>query len=100
MAVEFMYVKYDQLLAVANEFRRQSDCIQQMSKQLQSGKSKLDQSWRGEGYDKFNLEMNEKIFPQLKRLAEALDQASKLVVKMDGIIHQGEQEGQKAFPNY
>ncbi len=97
---EFFFVKYDQLQAVSAEFHRQADCIAEMIKQLRSGKNKLDQSWKGDGYDKFNQEMEGDVFKRLQRLQAALEQAGKIVKQIDDLMHRSEMDAQKAWPTF
>jgi len=79
---EFFHIEYDKLEQVAQAFQQQAQCMEDVLKQLQQAKSRLDQSWSGDAYNQFNEEMLQTIFPKITKFQNALTQAGQLITKL------------------
>ncbi len=90
------HVDYAKLGEVAKIFMDQARCVQEMIKQVNDGKRRLDQTWSGKGYNSFNAEMS-RIFPRLTKLEERLANASNVVNKIAEAVQAAEKQAQGLF---
>jgi len=89
---------HDQLNNIASTFSSQADTINQMNQNL---KGKMEQlrggDWVGKGATKFYNEMDSSVMPSLKRLQNALSQASSTTKKIGQLMKQTEDESARIF---
>lgn len=90
------HVDYAKLSDVAKIFMEQARCIQELIKQVNDGKRRLDQTWSGKGYNSFNAEMS-KVLPRLTKLDERLANASSVVNKIAEAVQAAEKQAQGLF---
>ena len=87
--------QFDDLKKIADTFNRSADEIQTMTKNLMSCKETLKSGdWIGKGADQFYNEMDGEVLPTLKRLNEALAQASQITNQVVQTMQQAQDESQ------
>ena len=87
--------QFDDLKKIAETFNQGADEIQTMTKNLMSCKDTLKNGdWKGKGADQFYNEMDGEVLPTLKRLNEALAQASQITNQVVQTMQQAQDESQ------
>lgn len=90
---------YDDMEKVSKIFNQQQNQIAQVNKKLKSAQEQLEggKDWIGHGATQFYNEMNSDIMPAMKRLEQAMGQASQISKKIHGIMKQAEDESASVF---
>lgn len=84
---------YDQLKNIQSTFQKEAEDIDRMIQNLKSAYDPLRQNdWIGPGATAYFNEMESSVFPSLRRLKNALDQAAKTTKQISDAIRQAEQE--------
>lgn len=89
---------YDQMQQVVKVFKDQHSALTQMNNKIKSAQETLvSGDWIGKGAKQFYSEMDQKVMPSLKRLANAMDAGATHLSKAHKIMHQAEQDSSKTF---
>jgi len=89
---------YDLLAQISQIFTRHSTETQQMINRVNQAVSTLQGGdWLGKGANAFYREMEQEIFPSLKRLAAALNIAARTTRQIDKVLHEAEDEAARIF---
>ncbi len=92
-------INYQEMTAIAKKFSQQQQQILQMERKLKRAVQSLHQEgWIGLGSDAFFQEMEGKVMPGVKRLHEALGEASKETNNISKLLSQAEQDAAGLFP--
>lgn len=94
---EKIEVSYDDLQRIATSFNNGSQSVDGMIQSIQQAVDNLRATWEGRGADAFFKEMEEMIFPGLKKLSSALDQAAATSTQVSGLFQQAESEASGLF---
>lgn len=98
MSVPLIQAKYEELTTIANRFSAQSKAQADLQNQLKRAVQPLQQGgWQGQGSAAFFAEMNGKIFPAMRRLGEALEQAQTVTLEIKEIMERAEEEAASPF---
>ena len=90
--------EYDQLATLANQFEQEADQTLQMFQQIQNMVENLQGGgWIGVGADRFYAEMEDLLFPALKRLVQALEDTGNCVSRVSSLFSEAEQEASGQF---
>jgi WXG100 family type VII secretion target len=89
---EKFQVNYGELQGIGQRFSRQSDEIGILIRRMEAGILDLQHSWSGHGAAAFFGEMDGTVLPGVKRLQQALGQASEACGKIAQVIRQAEEE--------
>jgi WXG100 family type VII secretion target len=88
-----MRADYDQLKDIAGMFNTEGDAtsrvnqnLKQLADQLQGG------DWIGKGAQAFSQEMNSDVLPAMKRLATAMQSASRITNQMAQVVKKAEDD--------
>jgi len=93
MAVSKIRIHHTQAQQIAKTFAQQANEVRQSIQNLKSKMETLQKGdWKGDSANKFYAEMNGKVLPALNRLAAALDEASKIMLKIAAQLKQTEDE--------
>lgn len=83
---------YDIVKQVGDAMQSQQGSVQQTNQKLQSVFEQLKGGdWEGEGAQAFFTEMDEKVMPAMKRLADALSESDRVSKQIEKLAHEGEQ---------
>lgn len=90
---------YDDMEKVSRIFTQQKSELAQVNKKLKSAQEQLEggKDWIGRGATEFFKEMNGEVMPAMKRLENAMGQASRISKKIHGIMKQAEDESSSVF---
>ncbi len=89
---------YAGLQDIAKQFQNQSDAVRSTHQNLKSNVDQLrGKDWVGKGADKFTQEWDSAVEPMVKRLMNALDEASKITKQISQIAKQAEEESSGCF---
>jgi WXG100 family type VII secretion target len=89
---------YDSLAKISQSFGRQATATQKTIQQIQRSVGTLQSGdWIGKGATAFYREMEGEVLPALKRLAAALETASRLTQQASQVMHQAEEEAAGIF---
>lgn len=89
---------YDLLAQISQMFTRHSTETQRMINRVNQAFTTLQGGdWLGKGANAFYREMEHDVFPSLKRLAAALNIASRTTRQIDKILHEAEAEAARIF---
>lgn len=89
---------YDSLAKISQSFARQAAATQRTIQKIQQGVGTLQGGdWIGKGATAFYREMEAEVLPTLKRLAAALEAASRLTQQASQVMHQAEEEAAGIF---
>ncbi len=89
---------YDQLKNVAQTFSSQADTLNQMMQNINSNVDTLQGGdWSGQGAQAFFKEMNDTVFPTLKRLNHAMTEAARITQQIAQIMHNAEESAAGVF---
>lgn len=92
---------YEQLRQIAQILAQQATTCQQTTQSIQTHKATLQNGdWVGQGAMAFYAEMDTSILPSPKRLANALAQASQIVLHISGVMYQAEQDAAAVFHTF
>ncbi len=100
MSVPIIQADYEQLDRVVRCFEAQADLNQQLYQRLCRGVAALqDGDWVGAAANTFYTEMNAEVLPAMKRLIEAMEQATVVTCEISAIIQTAEAEAAAPFKN-
>jgi WXG100 family type VII secretion target len=86
-------IDHDQVGKISQLFSAQSSAIAGVNKKLKSAQETLEGGdWIGKGAKAFFKEMESEINPAMKRLKQALDEASKVTSQVGRIMVEAEEE--------
>lgn len=86
-------IKFDQTSLVSASFKNQHDVVNQTIRKLQAAKQQLQGGdWVGKGAKEFYRDMDDKMLPALKRLADAMQSGADQVTKADKIMKQANED--------
>jgi len=89
---------YDELQQVSSQFNNAGQAIEALEQKIKASYDKLaDKGWIGKGAEAFFEEMNSKIFPTEKRLAQALEKAGQVTGQIAQSVKQAEEEASSLF---
>jgi WXG100 family type VII secretion target len=98
MSVDTTQAKYDELDQISRRFADQAQASGDMHKQVQRAVQSLQKGgWEGQGAAAFFAEMDGQIFPALKRLTAALEQAQSVTVEVKDILQKADEEASQPF---
>jgi len=83
---------YDQLQSVAGKFSSEASQINQILNTLKNQADGLQGNWVGKGFQQFQQEMEQNIYPGFQKLANALSSASDVTQKCAQTFQQAEQD--------
>ncbi|KPL86097.1 WXG100 family type VII secretion target [Herpetosiphon geysericola] len=95
MAADLVQSDYERLGQVATQFQKLHDQQTQMEAMVRQTYQHLRSSWQGAAAVAFFAEMDDAIFPTLKRLQTALTSASILTTQISQTFRQAEEEASK-----
>lgn len=90
-------VDHDQLEKVTKTFGAQSSAVGQMNQQVVRAMQQLKSGWIGRGSDAFFAEMEGKVLPGVRRLVEALAEASRATRQISELIKTADEEASAGF---
>jgi WXG100 family type VII secretion target len=89
---------YDELSQIANQFAQESSAAEQLMNQIQNLVGQLEGGgWIGRGAQAFYSEMHDEVEPGLRRMVQALEDASSAIKQISDLISQAEQEASFKF---
>lgn len=98
MPADVIQVQYDQLSHVASQFGRTAESVAATQQNVQRSAQQLRQGgWEGRGSAAFHAEMDVVVFPALRRLSAALNEAQKVTRQIAEVIRQAEEEAAEPF---
>lgn len=98
MAEDIIQVKYDQLEQLASHFGQASeDSLNLLSKTAHQLQALQNGGWQGKGAAAFYAEMDQTLFPALRRLIQALNEAQSVTLEIKQVIQQAEAEAANPF---
>ncbi|MFD3162780.1 WXG100 family type VII secretion target [Herpetosiphon sp. NSE202] len=95
MAADVVQSDYERLGQVATQFQKLHDQQTQMEAMVRQTYQQLRSTWQGDAAVAFFAEMDDAIFPTLKRLQTALTSASTLTTQISQTFRQAEEEASK-----
>ncbi|MFD3162777.1 WXG100 family type VII secretion target [Herpetosiphon sp. NSE202] len=95
MAADLVQSDYERLGQVATQFQKLHDQQTQMEAMVRQTYQQLRSTWQGDAAVAFFAEMDDAIFPTLKRLQTALTSASTLTSQISQTFRQAEEEASK-----
>lgn len=98
MAAEVVQTKYEELDAIARRFAQQAQTNRALQQQVQRGVDALrNGGWEGRGALAFFGEMEQRVFPVMARLTNALAEAQVTTLVIKAIVRQAEEEAASVF---
>lgn len=98
MDAEVIQTKYEELDAIARRFAQQAQANRTLHQRVQRDVGALRSGgWEGRGSAAFFAEMEQKVFPIMARLTEALAAAQATTLQVKAIIQQAEEEAASVF---
>ncbi|HID51623.1 MAG TPA: WXG100 family type VII secretion target, partial [Anaerolineae bacterium] len=95
---EVIRVDYEALAKIAARFGQQSEAIEEMLQMVRGAMTPLQNGgWVGRGSDAFFAEMESDILPAVRRLADALSQASEVSRQIGDVLQGAEDEACSPF---
>lgn len=93
---EKVQAQYEQLDQIISQLNQQAQAVEGVSNTLKGPYEDLvPDGWKGKGADQFKQEMDQRIFPMLHKMQEALTQAGSATKQMAETFKQAEEEGNK-----
>lgn len=100
MSAEVIQSKYEELETIARRFGQQAQTTRDLQRRVQRGADALrNGGWEGRGSAAFTSEMEQKVFPAMQRLMEALAEAQATTLQVKAIIQKAEEEAASVFRN-
>lgn len=90
-------VNYGDLQRVSSGFGEGAETVEQMIQRIKAAVEQLRSTWEGRGSEAFQKEMEELVFPGLKKLQTALGQAAQTTNQVANIFQQAESEASGIF---
>lgn len=98
MSAKVIQVQYEQLQEIARRFEAQAETSQEMHQNIRQHVDSLsNQGWVGEGASAFFGEMEDDIFPALRRLTEAFEESIVVTSRISEIFRTAEEEAVHQF---
>lgn len=98
MSAEVIQSKYEELEKIARRFEQQAQATRALQQRVQRSAGALrNGGWVGRGSAAFTGEMEQKLFPGLHRLFEALTTAQSATVEIAQLIREAEEEAASVF---
>ncbi len=89
---------YDELASIANQFAQESSAAEQLMNQIANLVGQLEGGgWIGRGAQAFYGEMHDEVEPGLRRMVQALEDASSAIKQISSLISQAEQDASSLF---
>lgn len=95
--VNKIQLKYDELNDIMKKMRSESDDVALMLSRTRQMVQNIQQEWIGRGSKEFTRDMDQKLLPGLKKLAEALNISQDALRKIIRIIQEADQDNAKLF---
>lgn len=100
MSNEIVRVDHEALEQVTGKFQTHAQATSETVNALQRSYEPLKNGgWIGQGASAFYAEMDEKIFPAMRRLAAALEQAGKTTAEIRALMRSAEEDASAHFRN-
>jgi WXG100 family type VII secretion target len=96
---EQIQVKYEELDQLISQIHTHAEQISAVFKKVQSQTATLARSWRGQGVDQFQREMEDLVLPALKRLSVSLEVAEDTLGRIKEVFLEAEEEAVACFPD-
>jgi len=90
-------LKYDELDAIMKKMRIESDDVSLLLSRTRQMVQNIQQEWIGRGSKEFTRDMDQKLLPGLKRLAEALDISQETLRKIIRVIKEADEGNARLF---
>ena len=98
MNPDVVQANYDQLETIASQFGSQAEAQAELYQRVNHLLQALQQGgWEGEGSEAFFAEMNDELFPAMRRLTEALAEARAVTLTVRNIVQTAEEEAARLF---
>lgn len=98
MSAEVIQSKYEELATIARRFEQQAQATRALQQRVQRSAGALrNGGWVGRGSVAFVGEMEQKVFPGIQRLFEALTTAQSTTVEIAQLIREAEEEAASVF---
>lgn len=98
MSAEVIQSKYEELATIARRFEQQAQATRALQQQVQRRAGALrNGGWVGRGSAAFWGEMEQKVFPGIQRLLEALTTAQQTTLDVAQILREAEEEAASVF---
>jgi WXG100 family type VII secretion target len=98
MSAEIIQSKYEELENIARRFGQQAQATRTLQRQVQRNAGALrNGGWTGRGAAAFTGEMEQKLFPAMQRLSDALAEAQTTTLQVKEIIQKAEEEAASVF---
>jgi WXG100 family type VII secretion target len=94
---EKIEVSYEDLARIASAFANGAQSVEQMLQAIRQGVDNLHSTWEGRGADSFFREMDDMVYPGMKKLDDGLNQANQVCSQLAGIFQQAETEASGLF---
>lgn len=89
---------YDGVKQMSQMFRKSGSEISQVNKKIKAAQETLEGGdWIGQGAKAFYAEMNNEINPAMKKLASAMEEASRVVQQAGQIFEQADDEASRVI---
>jgi WXG100 family type VII secretion target len=92
MPASQMRADYDQLKDIAGMFNTEGDATSRVNQNLKQLVDQLQADWIGKGAQAFHQEMSSDILPAMKRLATAMQSASRITNQMAQVVKKAEDD--------
>lgn len=98
MHAQLIQADYDHLALTVRRFETQADQLHNMTQTVRQRVDALQRGgWLGQGANAFYREMDDEIFPALKRLEEGLQHAQEITLQMSQVLQQAEEEAARVM---
>jgi WXG100 family type VII secretion target len=86
--------QYEQLDQIVSQLNQQAQAVEDVNNKIKGPYEELvPDGWKGKGADQFKQEMDQRIFPMLGKMKDALTSASSATKQMAETFKQAEEEG-------
>jgi WXG100 family type VII secretion target len=96
---DIIQADHEGLQSVATKFKQQSGDVSQMYQSVLSRMNRLKNDWIGHGSEAFFAEMEGEVLPAVRRLIEALAQASQVTHEISQLLGEADEEASSPFKN-
>ena len=98
MRTDRVQADYDELEAIARQFDREGQDVERLMMRIRALVEELERGgWQGRGARAFYDEMYQEVLPSLRRLFDALYQASDATTQVVNILHEAETQAGRIF---
>ncbi len=89
---------YDALKQISEEFCREAEAIGRLVRANERAKQRLEAGdWLGQGARSFYAEMDSDVLPKMRRLVNALEEASRTTMTIGQVMHRAEDEAARVL---